>query len=131
MVYTNGAQTVTTYPGKRYIKSGADKATTVDEVKWLIEKLSELSSSWKMSGWGYICDISHMPPVTPDVSTELVNLHKMLAASGCKAMAFVNFAAFITGAQAKDHQKKSNTVIQENTFKTEEEAIKWLDTIIK
>ncbi|MBQ8781521.1 MAG: hypothetical protein IJZ72_07610 [Oscillospiraceae bacterium] len=46
-------------------------------------------------------------------------------------MAFVNFAAFITGAQAKEHQKKSNTVIQENTFKTEEEAIKRLDPVIK
>ncbi|MBQ8781522.1 MAG: hypothetical protein IJZ72_07615 [Oscillospiraceae bacterium] len=46
MVYTNGAQTVTTYHSKGYIKSGADKATTVDEVKWLIEKLSGLSSPW-------------------------------------------------------------------------------------
>lgn len=131
MTYTNGAQTVTTYPGKRYIKSGADKATNVAEVKWLTEKLAELSASWKATGWGYICDISHMPPVTPDVSAELINLHKQLAASNCKAMAFVNFAAFITGAQAKDHQKKSNTVIEEGTFKTEEEAIKWLETVIK
>ncbi len=131
MTYTNGAQTITTYPGKRIIKSGADKATTVAEVKWLTDKLVELSASWKMSGWGYVCDISHMPPVTPEISEELINLHKKLAASNCRAMAFVNFAAFITGAQAKEHQKKSNAAIQENTFKTEAEAIAWIDTIVK
>ncbi|MBQ2823490.1 MAG: hypothetical protein IJF18_02825 [Oscillospiraceae bacterium] len=131
MTYNNGAQVITTYPGKRMLKSAAASATTVAEVKWLTDKLAELSSSWKMSGWGYVCDISHMPPVTPEISEELVNLHKVLAASGCKAMAFVNFAAFITGAQAKEHQKKSHTVIQEGTFKTEEEAIKWLETIVK
>ena len=68
---------------------------------------------------------------TPDVSAELVNLHKKLSASGCKAMAFVNFASFITGAQARDHQKKSNAAIQENTFKTEAEAMKWIESIIK
>ncbi len=130
MTYNNGVQVVTTYPGKRYIKSSASGATNVAEIKWLTSKLAELSSSMKTSGWGYICDISHMPPVTPDVSAELVNLHKMLAASGCKAMAVVNFASFVTGAQAKEHQKKSNTVIQEGTFRTDEDAIKWLDSIL-
>ena len=126
-----GAQTIETYTGKKYIKSGAVGATTAGEVRWLTEKLVSLSAAWKSSGWGYIVDIGKMSPCTPDVSEELVNLHKQLSAAGCKAMAFVNFAAFITGAQAKEHQKKSNTVIQEGTFKTEEEAIKWLDTIIK
>lgn len=131
MTYNHGAQTIQTYPGKRIIKSGAVGSTNVEEVKWLIEKLVSLSSSWKNDGWAYIVEISKMAPVTPDVSEELVNLHKKLSASGCKAMAFVNFAAFITGAQAKEHQKKSNTAIQENTFRTEEEAMKWIDTIIK
>ena len=131
MTYTHGVQVVSTYPGKRILKSSADGATNVEEVKWLTDKLVELSKSWKGSGWAYVCDISKMPPVTPDVSTQLVELHKALEASGCKAMAFVNFAAFITGAQAKEHQKKSHAAIQENSFRTEEEALKWIDTIIK
>ena len=131
MTYNNGAQTITTYPGKRILKSGASGATNVSEVKWLTDRLVSFSATWKTSGWGYIVDISHMPPVTPDVSAELVNLHKKLSASGCKAMAFVNFASFITGAQARDHQKKSNAAIQENTFKTEAEAMKWIESIIK
>ncbi len=130
MTYTNGAQTITTYDGKKIIKSGAVGATTLDEVKWLTSKLVSLSSAWHGSGWAYIVDISKMSPVTPDISEELVNLHKALSAAGCKAMAFVNFAAFITGAQAKEHQKKSHAEIQENTFKTEEEAMKWIDTIL-
>lgn len=130
MTYTHGAQTVETIAGKRVLKSGAVGSTNVEEVRWLTEKLVSLSSAWKSSGWAYIVDISSMSPVTPDVSQELVNLHKKLAAAGCKAMAFVNFASFVTGAQAKEHQKKSNTLIQEGQFKTEAEAIKWIDTII-
>lgn len=131
MKFTHGAQTIDTYPGKRIIKSGAVGSTNAEEVKWLTDKLVSLSTAWKTQGWAYIVDISQMSPVTPDVSEELVELHKKLSAAGCKAMAFVNFAAFITGAQAKEHQKKSHTTIQEGTFKTEEEAMKWIDTIIK
>lgn len=131
MTYTHGVQTIDTYPGKRVIKSGAVGSTNAEEVKWLTDKLVSLSASWKAQGWAYIVDISKMSPVTPDVSEVLVDLHKQLSAAGCKAMAFVNFAAFITGAQAKEHQKKSNTAIQEGTFRTEDEAMKWIDTIIK
>ncbi len=131
MTLKNGAQTIETYPGKRVLKSGAVGATNADEVKWLTDKLVSLASAWKTQGWAYIVDISKMSPVTPDVSEVLVELHKKLSASGCKAMAFVNFAAFVTGVQAKEHQKKSNTAIQEGTFKTEDEAMKWIDTIIK
>lgn len=130
MTYNNGAQTITTYPGKKYIKSSADAATNVAEVKWLTDKLVSLAMPYKSTGWAYICDISKMPPVTPDVSTELIELHKKLEASNCKAMAFVNFASFITGAQAKEHGKKSNAAIQEGTFRTEEDAIKWIDSIL-
>ena len=110
MKFTHGAQIVETYPGKRVIKSGAVGATNAEEVKWLTEKLVSLAASWKAQGWAYIVDISKMSPVTPDVSEVLVDLHKQLSAAGCKAMAFVNFAAFITGAQAKEHQKKSTHI---------------------
>ena len=131
MKFTHGAQTVDTYPGKRVIKSGAVGATNAEEVKWLTEKLVSLSVSWKTQGWAYIVDISKMSPVTPDVSEVLVDLHKQLSAAGCKAMAFVNFAAFITAAQAKEHQKQSKAAIQEGHFRTEAEALKWVETIVK
>ena len=131
MKMTNGAQTIETYPGKRIIKSGAVGATIVAEVEWLIEKLISLSAQWKFSGWAYIVEISNMSPASPEVSEVLVTLHKRLSAAGCKVMAFVNFASFITGAQAKEHQKKSNTGIIENTFRTEEDALKWIETVLK
>lgn len=131
MTFNNGAQVIETYPGKRILKSGAVGATTADEVKWLIDKLIELSAPFKATGWAYVVDISRMAPATPEVSEILVTLHKRLAAVNCKVMAFVNYASFITGAQAKEHQKKSNTGIIENTFKTEEEALAWIDTILK
>ena len=124
MKYSHGSQTIESYLGKRIIKSGSVGATNVEEVKWLTTQLLAISSGWKASGWGYIVDISQMKPVTPDVSEELVALHKSLAQSGCKAMAFV------TGIQAKEHQKKSNAAIAEASFKTEEEAIAWIETII-
>ena len=131
MNLTHGAQTVQTYTGKRIIKSGAVGATNVEEVKWLTNTLVGLAAAWKASGWVYIVDISKMSPVAPEVSQELVTLHKKLTEAGCKAMAFVEGGAFFTAAQAKEHQKQSHAVIQEGHFRTEEEAIKWTDTILR
>lgn len=130
MKFTHGAQIVETIPGKRAIKSSAAGATNVVEVKWLTEKLVSTSAPWKASGWAYIVDISKMAPATPEVSKELITLHSKLTAAGCKAMAFVEGAAFVLAAQAKEHQKQSHAAIQEGHFRTEAEALKWIDTII-
>lgn len=127
----HGAQTVETIAGKKYIKSGAVGSTTLEEIQWLTKTLSTQSTAWKFTGWGYISDISKMSPVSPDISAELVNLHKALEDANCKAMAFVVGGSFFTDAQAKTHQKQSKTGIQEGHFRTEAEAIAWLDTIIK
>ncbi len=126
-----GVQTVNTYPEKRIVKSGAVGATNADEVKWLIKTLVSSSSAWKHSGWGYICDITKMSPVDPETSAVLVDLHKALSDAGCKAIAFLDFCSFVTGAQAKEHQKKSNTGLQEGHFRSEADAVKWIEDIIK
>jgi len=131
MKFTYGVQVVETIPGKRVIKSSAAGATNADEVRWLTSKLVSTSAPWKTQGWAYIVDISKMAPATPDVSKELVNLHTQLTAAGCKAMAFVEGSAFVLAAQAKEHQKQSHAVIREGHFKTEADAIKWIDTIIR
>ncbi len=127
----HGAQTVETIAGKKYIKSGAVGSTTLEEIQWLTKTLVTQSAAWKLTGWGYISDISKMSPVTPDISAELVNLHKALETSNCKAMAFVVGSSIFTDAQAKTHQKQSKAGVQEGHFKTEAEAIAWLDTIVK
>ena len=131
MKYTHGTQTVETIAGKKIVKSGAVGSTNVEEVKWLTKTLVSASAVWKATGWGYICDITKMSPVTPDVSEELINLHKELAVAGCKAIAFLDFCSFMTGAQAKEHQKKSNSPFKEGHFKSEEEAVKWLEETVK
>ena len=131
MKLTHGAQTVETYPAKRIIKSGAVGATNAEEVRWLIQTLIANSTMWKASGWGYIVDICKMSPVTPDVSQELIMLHKKLTESGCKAMAFVEGAAFVTSAQAKQHQQQSKAGILEGHFKTEAEALAWISKIVR
>ena len=130
MKFTHGAQVVETIAGKRVIKSSAAGATTAEEIRWLTSKLVSTSAPWKASGWAYMVDISKMSPATPDVSKELVNLHAQLTAAGCKAMAFVEGNAFVLAAQAKEHQKQSHALIKEGRFKTEADAIKWIDTII-
>ncbi len=131
MTWTNGAQTVETLAGKKIVKSGAVGKTTLEEIQWLTKKLVDASAAWKATGWGYISDISKMQPVSPDISAELVNLHKALESSNCKAMAFVVGSAIFTDAQAKSHQKQSHAGIQEGHFKTEAEAVAWLNTIVK
>lgn len=131
MKYSHGTQTVETITGKRAVKSGAVGATNVDEIRWLVNQLVTVSAAWKASGWAYIVDITKMAPASPEVSAELVDLHKKLTAAGCKAMAFVEGGAFMLAAQAKEHQKQAHTVIQEGHFRTEAEALAWIDTIIK
>lgn len=131
MKFTHGAQVVETIPGKRAIKSSAAGATTVEEVRWLTAKLVSTAAPWKTSGWAYIVDISKMAPAAPEVSKELVNLHTQLTAAGCRAMAFVEGSAFVLAAQAKEHQKQSHAAIKEGHFKTEADALKWVDTIIR
>ena len=131
MVLTHGVQKVETIPGKKIIKSSAVGATNVEEVRWLTNTLVNTSAMWKSSGWGYIIDITKMAPAAPEVSGELVNLHKALATSGCRAMAFVEGGAFFLAAQAKQHQKQANAAVLEGHFPTEAEAVKWLNTIVK
>ena len=130
MALTNGAQKVETIPGKRVVKSGATGSTTVEEVKWLTETLLSLTSSWQSSGWAYIVDITKMDPVTPDISAELVNLHKAFGQANCKAMAFVDYCSFVTAVQANQHQKQADNEILQAHFKTDEEALAWIDTIL-
>ena len=131
MKLTHGAQTVETIAGKRAIKSGAVGATNVEEIRWLVNQLVTLSGTWKASGWAYVVDITKMAPASPDVSKELVDLHKKLTAAGCKAMAFVEGGAFMLAAQAKEHQKQSHAAIQEGHFRTEAEALAWVDTVLR
>lgn len=122
-----GAQTVETIPGYRIVKSGAEGSTNVEEVEWLIATILSTASMWKGMSWGYLVDISHMSPVSNEVSEVLVTLHKKLAEAGCKAMAFVDRGSFITAAQAQQHSKKSQTGIDEKHFRSEEEATKWIE----
>ena len=130
MALTHGVQKVETIPGKKIIKSGAVGTTNVEEVQWLTHTMKSLAEPWQTSGWAYIVDITKMDPVSPDVSAELVNLHKVLGDANCKAMAFVDYCAFVTAVQANQHQKQADNGIPQAHFKTDEEAIAWIETII-
>lgn len=126
----HGAQEIQVFSDKKIIKSKAVGSTSPEEVRWLAGVIVERTNAWKDIGWGYIVDISEMTPVTPEISEELVEMHKKLEEAGCKAMAFVDFGAFVISAQARNHQHKSKTGIKNGHFKSEEEATKWIEKII-
>lgn len=127
MYSLHGTQQIYVYAEKRIIKSSAVGTTNVEEVRWLSEKVLSYAADWKDIGWGYVCCIGEMSPVTHDVSEELIGFHKKLENAGCKAIAFVNPDAFVIGMQAKKHQKKSKASYKEKHFRTEEDAIEWLE----
>lgn len=130
MSLKHGVQTVDIMADKKIIKSGAVGATNVEEVRWLIDTLMTSSAEWKDSGWAYLIDITQMSPAAPEVSNELVSLHKKLEEANCKAMAFVEGSQVLMRVQAKLHQQQSHAHVQEGHFATEEEAIEWIKTIL-
>ena len=127
MYSLHGVQQIYVYSDKRVIKSGAVGTTNVEEVRWLGDKLLEYAKDWKECGWAYLVDIKEMEPVSSDVSKELIDLHKKLEEAGCIAIAFVDPDAFVIAAQAKKHQRKSKASSKEKHFRTEEEALVWLE----
>ncbi|MBR5484948.1 MAG: hypothetical protein IKV41_00370 [Oscillospiraceae bacterium] len=131
MKLAHGKMTVEVLAGKRIIKTGAVGAVTAEEVRWMTNALVTNSVAWKATGWAYIADISKMSPAAPDVSQELVTLHTKLATAGCRAVAFVEGNAIFLAAQAKQHQKQAHASFLEGHFKTEDEALKWVSTIVK
>ncbi len=131
MYSLHGAQQIYVYADKRIVKSSAVGETTVEEVQWLSDKLMEYAVAWKEEGFGYVVGIEEMTPVKPDVSKELIELHKRLENAGCRAIAFVDPHAYVIATQAKSHQRKSKVSYKEKHFRTEEEAITWLEEQLK
>lgn len=130
MYSLHGTQQIYVYSDKRIIKSGAIGETTVKEVRWLADKMVEYAKPWKETGWGYLVDIAEMTPVSPEVSQELIELHKKIEEAGCKAIAFVDSGAFMIAVQAQKHQMKSKVSYKEKHFKTEKDAMIWLRKIL-
>ena len=130
MYSVHGAQEIETIPEKRIIKSRAVGTTTVEETKWLADTVLSYASDWKRRGWAYVVVINEMYPVTPEVSAELVDFHKRLEKAGCRAIAFIDAGAYVISAQAKRHQRKSKAAYVEGHFKTEEDALEWIEEIL-
>lgn len=131
MFSVRGAQRIYVYEEQRIIKSCAVGTTTVEEVMWLSEKMTDYAAAWKECGWGYIVGIGEMTPVSPEISVELVELHKRIEIAGCKAIAFVDPDAYVIAVQAKNHQKRSKASYKEKHFRTEQEAFDWLQKILR
>ena len=130
MSIEKNGMSITPVLGKRIVQSAKVGSATADDIKWLTNQLLRASAPYKSSGWVYIADISKMDPVTPNISVELVVMTKAILANGCKAIAFVEGASFMLAAQAKAHQKQSNSTVPEQHFRTMEEAVEWAERML-
>ncbi len=136
MYSLHGAQQIYVYEDKKIIKSTAVGSTNVEEIQWLAKSMLEYSKDWIDSGWGYLCCIGDMNPVTSEVSEELINFHKQLQQANLRGIAFVNPHllsdpdSMVIDVQAKKHHKKSKASYKEKHFRTEEEGIEWLKKIL-
>lgn len=126
MAKKNGAQSVEVVPGRRVVLSAGNGTTNVDELKWLTETVLAEAKMWKNIGWAYIADCSHMNPVGPMESIELVNMTKKFVEAGCKAFGFAEGKSFMLKVQAQKNTELSKTGVMEGHFEKVEEVLDWL-----
>ena len=126
MAKVNGAQSVETISGRKFVLSAGVGKTNIDELKWLTETVLASAAAWKDSGWAYIADCSQMSPVGPAEGGELVNMTKAFVDAGCKAFGFAEGSSLMLKVQAQKNTERSQTGITEGHFATVEEVLDWL-----
>ena len=126
MTLTNGAQTVTTVPGRKVIISSGVGKTNIEELKWLTKTVLANSVLWKSTGWAYVADCSQMQPVSMEEGAELVEMTKAFVENGCKAFGFAEGKSIMLKVQAQKNTQLSKTGIPEGHFATVDEALDWL-----
>ena len=126
MAKKNGAQAVTTIPGRKIVLSAGVGKTNIEELKWLTDTVLQEAAAWKSSGWAYIADCSEMDPVTPAEGGELVIMTQKFVEAGCKAIGFAEGHSIMLKVQAKKNTERSNTGILEGHFATVDEALAWI-----
>lgn len=126
MAKKNGAQSVTTIPGRKIVLSAGVGKTNIEELKWLTDTVLQEAAAWKDSGWAYIADCSQMAPVSPSEGGELVTMTKKFVDAGCKAFGFAEGASVMLKIQAQKNTERSQTGVIEGHFATVDEVLNWL-----
>lgn len=121
---------VSVIPGRNVVKTEADGTASYDRVVEMTDNI--LAKRKGFSGkWAYMPHINKLNPVLDeDTRKAFAKLHERCLAAGCVAFAFVTSGSVAAKVQSKRHHDASNTeqLINEY-FRTEEEALKWLESI--
>ncbi len=131
MSKTNGAQTVSTIPGRRIVMSGAIGKTNADEIIWLKSTVLQSANVWKKEGWAYIADCSKMSPIGAAEVGTIVEMTRAFVDAGCKAFAFIEGSSVMLKAQTKKNTELSKTGVLEGHFVEFKDALEWLQNEVK
>ncbi|NLL01280.1 MAG: hypothetical protein GX271_11565 [Clostridiales bacterium] len=116
-------------PGRNILKSEGFGDWLPEHVEALIKNLLKLSQKFGGKPFAYIADPSKMNPIIrKDTSAAFVQLHVELEKAGCRAIAFLDGNTAAMKLQSQKHQNLSESQeMQVLHFKTEEQALEWLE----
>lgn len=120
-----------TVPGRNILKSGGIGNWKPEYVEELTKNLLKLAKGFGGKDFAYIADPTKMNPIlSKETSAAFVGLHVALEEAGCKATAFLDGNTAAMKLQSQKHQNISDAKgMQVLHFKTEEQALEWLEKI--
>jgi len=121
---------VSVVTGRNVVRTQADGTANYERVVEMTDNI--ISRGKGFSGkWAYMPHISKLNPVLDeDTRKAFTKLHERCLAAGCSAFAFVTGGSVSAKVQSKRHHNASKTEELVNEyFRTEEEALEWLESI--
>ena len=113
---------------RRIIYSRGKGVAHAHEIAGMYETIAEFAKEWGKEPWGYMAFIEDLQQVSPKGSGQYVELHKTLAAAGCKCIAYIEGNSYEVSVQSYKHKQMSQTPETINKyFQTKDEGLKWLE----
>lgn len=118
-------------PGRNIVKSAGYGEWKPEYVTDLTKNLFKFINTFGGKPFAYIADPSKMSPIlSKETSAAFVQLHVDLEKAGCKAVAFLDGNTAAMKLQSQKHQNLSEAKeMQVLHFKTEEQALEWLEKV--
>ena len=118
-------------PGRNVLFSSGVGNWKPEYVEALCANLLELAKKFNGKNFAYIADPSRMNPIlSKEVSAGFVAIHGAIEKIGCKAVAFLDGNTAAMKLQSQKHQNVSEAKgMQVLHFKTEDQALEWLEKI--
>jgi hypothetical protein len=116
--------------GRNVVKTEAAGGATVKYVEEMTENVLARGRKYK-GKWAYMPLIGKLDPILDEGSRQaFAKMHEKCLGAGCVAFAFVTGGSAAIKVQAKRHQEAAEAgKLLTEYFRTEEEALKWLESI--